>query len=223
MGQLSIKNVSKKFSQILVLNSVTLRLTQGNMTALIGNNGCGKSTLLSVLSGQLKHDDGHIYLDGICIDSTTIHERSKLGIARMSQESRLWESMSVAEHLLLVNSLYKLKQINITNLMKVANINKLTFSYLPNQLSLFERRRLELFMALIGSRFLLCDELGAGLSIIEARELYDIVLKMVKCGWTESSLMIEHRQELLDEYCSEFFYLQNGVIKSNILPFNVIG
>ncbi|WP_320667873.1 ABC transporter ATP-binding protein [Prochlorococcus sp. MIT 1307] len=48
----------------LVLNDVSIELTQGTLTALVGPNGAGKSTLLRLLQGQLKPNKGQIMVDG---------------------------------------------------------------------------------------------------------------------------------------------------------------
>ena len=48
-----------------VLRDVSIELSPGSFTAILGVNGCGKSTLLSCLMGLRKPDAGQVLLDGV--------------------------------------------------------------------------------------------------------------------------------------------------------------
>lgn len=212
MSELRVEDVSKVLGGTAVLASVTLRLRQSEMTALAGENGSGKSTLLAIIAGQLAADSGDVYLDGASINSVPPHGRAARGICRLFQESRLWEGMSVADHLALALSNRRSGHAPSHVLVQATGIASL-LDFLPEQLSLLDRRRVELCMALHGARYLLCDELGAGLALAEARCLYDVVARAIEQRWLDSALMVEHRQALLDQYCSESAQLEVGRVR----------
>ena len=71
VGEISIKNVSKKFEaldssreEVLALNDFNLDIKPGSFVSLIGPSGCGKSTLLRIIGGLETASSGSIFLDG---------------------------------------------------------------------------------------------------------------------------------------------------------------
>lgn len=58
---LQLNNVTKTFSNQLILNSVNLRIAQDSHMSLIGRNGSGKSTLLKIILGEHDVDSGEVY------------------------------------------------------------------------------------------------------------------------------------------------------------------
>lgn len=61
---IEVKNVSKRFGDILAVNDVTLSIQEGSIFGLVGTNGAGKSTLLRILAGVLKAESGTAVIDG---------------------------------------------------------------------------------------------------------------------------------------------------------------
>ncbi|MDD2586745.1 MAG: ABC-F family ATP-binding cassette domain-containing protein [Syntrophomonadaceae bacterium] len=57
---LVVKNVSKSFGSLSLLNRANLSIRKGEKVALIGSNGSGKSTLLKIITGKIKADEGEI-------------------------------------------------------------------------------------------------------------------------------------------------------------------
>ena len=60
---IEIKNISKRFGDLLALDNVSATIAEGHVFGLIGTNGAGKSTLLRTLCGILKPDEGTITID----------------------------------------------------------------------------------------------------------------------------------------------------------------
>ena len=57
---ITIKNISKKFGKLQVLENVNLEFKKGECIALIGPNGCGKTTLIKSILGMVLPDNGDI-------------------------------------------------------------------------------------------------------------------------------------------------------------------
>lgn len=213
MSELGLVHVSKNWGPTAVLVDVTLRLREGQMVALVGNNGSGKTTLLAVLGGQLRPDKGSVCIDSKKIDVLSPSARSQLGVARMFQDSKLWEGMSVAEHLALVKETRRPMRVSLADLAQACGIDRSTFGRSHEELPLLDRRRVELCLALYGARFLLCDELGAGLSLAEAKGLYQVVRQALDLNWIKAALMVEHRHVLLEQHCTEYVQLERGRLR----------
>src|SRR3546814_3160112 len=67
MGQtplLTVDGVSAGYSQLAVLDGITLNLQQGEFLALLGRSGCGKTTLLRTIGGFIAPRRGRILIDG---------------------------------------------------------------------------------------------------------------------------------------------------------------
>src|SRR3989339_1672152 len=83
---LSIKNVTKAFSGITVLNKVSLNIRKGSIHALMGENGAGKSTLMKCLFGIYTMDQGEILMNGKPVKIDNPHQALSIGIAMVQQE-----------------------------------------------------------------------------------------------------------------------------------------
>ncbi len=57
---LQVRNVTKWFGDLRVLDRISFTLNRGERAGLIGPNGCGKSTLLKIITGELEPDQGSV-------------------------------------------------------------------------------------------------------------------------------------------------------------------
>jgi len=64
MSYLSIENLTVSYAGLRVLDSVSLGVERGEMTALLGSSGCGKTTLLRSIAGFVVPDSGAIRVGG---------------------------------------------------------------------------------------------------------------------------------------------------------------
>ena len=67
---LRVENVDKAFGGIVVADKVNIEIARGEILGLIGPNGAGKTSLFNLISGVIKPDAGHIYLNGDAHRST---------------------------------------------------------------------------------------------------------------------------------------------------------
>ena len=61
--KITLKNITKSFSGITVLNNINLEFTSGEIHGLVGQNGAGKSTLGKIIGGHYKLSSGNIFLN----------------------------------------------------------------------------------------------------------------------------------------------------------------
>ena len=106
---LSAKHISKSFNERIILRKIDIELNKGEMLGLLGSNGAGKSTFMNIVLGLLKPDFGDIFLGSTKLTTLAIHQRSKLGIAYLPQQSSIFRGLTVYENLLGVAQIVKKK------------------------------------------------------------------------------------------------------------------
>ena len=98
---LQLKEVSKSFGPVNVIDRVSINVRPGQVHALLGENGAGKSTLIKMMSGVYQPDSGAIIIDGKQTHLPTSKAAEDLGIATIHQELNLVPTMTVAENVML--------------------------------------------------------------------------------------------------------------------------
>ncbi|PHM56840.1 ferric ABC transporter ATP-binding protein [Xenorhabdus sp. KK7.4] len=91
-----LKNVTKRFSNNIVIDSLNLSIPQGNMITLLGPSGCGKTTVLRLVAGLEKPTEGNIYIDGEDVTERSIQQRD---ICMVFQSYALFPHMSLGENI----------------------------------------------------------------------------------------------------------------------------
>ena len=104
---LSAKNISKSFGQRVILRKIDIHLNKGEMLGVLGSNGAGKSTFMNIVLGLLKPDYGDIFLDKTRLTNLPIHERSKIGIGYLPQQTSIFRGLTVYENLLGIAEIVK--------------------------------------------------------------------------------------------------------------------
>ena len=96
MGQITLKQVTKRFGNVEVIPSLDLEIGDGEFTVFVGPSGCGKSTLLRLIAGLEDTTSGQILIDGQ--DATSVPP-AKRGLAMVFQSYALYPHMSVRKNI----------------------------------------------------------------------------------------------------------------------------
>jgi len=96
MGQITLREVVKKFGDVTVIPSIDLDINDGEFVVFVGPSGCGKSTLLRLIAGLEDVSGGRIEIDGR--DATTVPP-AKRGLAMVFQSYALYPHMSVRKNI----------------------------------------------------------------------------------------------------------------------------
>jgi len=98
---LAMKNISKSFLGVKVLDNVDFHLRKGEVVAFLGANGAGKSTLMKILSGVYRADEGRIFLNGKPVVFGKPIHAYRAGISVVHQESSLVPTSTIIENIFL--------------------------------------------------------------------------------------------------------------------------
>ena len=177
---LEVAGISKTFGSLKVIDGFDFELAEGEALGIIGPNGAGKSTLFNLITGSLHPNSGSIMFEGVDITQIPAYRRCRLGIGRSYQIPHPFGGMTVFENLL-VGAAFGKNQTEVQSYDACARILDLTgllekSNVLAGQLTLLERKRLELARALATSpKALLLDEIAGGLTEPEIQELIQTI------------------------------------------------
>ena len=174
---LALDKVSAGYGDSIVLEEVSFSMQEGESLALLGRNGVGKTSLLITLMGLTRLHGGSIHWRGSNIARVPTHKRAHAGLGWVPQERFMFPSLSVEEHLTVVERGGK------WNLQKIYSIFPRLHERrhnMGNQLSGGEQQMLAIARALMVSpRILLLDEPMEGLAPIIVQELLKVIRRLV--------------------------------------------
>ena len=218
------KNISKSFGQRVILRKIDIQLNKGEMLGLLGGNGTGKSTFMNIVLGLLKPDYGDIFLDRIKLTTLPIHERSKIGIGYLPQQTSIFRGLTVYENLLGIAQIVKKnadeqKDI-VEKLMAEFSITHLR-DVKATALSGGERRRTEIARCLINNpKVLLLDEPFAGVDLLSVQDIKQLLLKLQARGC--AVLVTDHNASQLLSVVDRAYVIANGTIVANGTPRQIV-
>ena len=195
---LELRNVSKYYGDLQVLDDVSLSLRAGETKIILGGSGSGKSTLLKLLMRLETPDAGRVYIDGEDVTDLSEREmgrvRPKVGM--VFQESGLFDSLSVFE-----NVAYRLYEMNVDEDEIAARVEQAlgfvglesAIDKLPAELSGGMKRRVALARALISEpEIMLYDEPTAGLDPVTSRRINELIIGLRDTQGV-SGIFVTHR------------------------------
>ena len=97
---LTVGGLSAGYGDLKAVWDVSLTVSPGGITLMLGRNGAGKTTTLSAIAGLLK-SSGTLELNGRDISSAPAHRRTRLGITFVQEGKRVFRQRTVDENLLL--------------------------------------------------------------------------------------------------------------------------
>ncbi|SEQ01156.1 branched-chain amino acid transport system ATP-binding protein [Lachnospiraceae bacterium NE2001] len=210
---LSFENVSSGYTNIRVLDNLSFDVVEGEVFGVIGPNGCGKTTMLNTLAGLIKCSDGRVIFDGKDISKLPPFVRCALGIGRTFQVPRPFEKMSVMENVLVatVHGAGLSKREGEKKAMEVLERvgMKEQYAVRAGELTLLDRKRLEIARALGSApKLLLLDEVAAGLTELEVKEVMNLVEELKKEKLT--IVWIEHILETMLKSADRLMCMAEG-------------
>jgi ABC-type multidrug transport system, ATPase component len=163
MDVVKISNLVKKYSNITVLNNITLTLNEGEIIGFIGPSGSGKTTLVKSIIGMENVDNGSIELLGKKIPNLKVLN----DIGYMAQSDALYEELTGKENLEFFCKLYRLSKSQVKSRIEYTSKLVNLQNELSKKVSNYSggmKRRLSLAISLIQDpTLLILDEPTVGI------------------------------------------------------------
>jgi len=194
-GSVELLNVTKRYGDVVAVNSLNLEIKSGEFLSLLGPSGCGKTTTLRMLAGFEQPDEGFVRISGEYVQGVPPYKRD---VNTVFQHYALFPHMSVAE-----NVAYGLKQkgvakseigTKVIEALDMVQMSKLA-GRRPRQLSGGQQQRVAVARALINRPSILLLDEPLGALDRKLREEMQIELKLLQSRLGITFIFVTHDQE----------------------------
>src|SRR5215213_4389733 len=218
---LELRNIVKRFGDVLANDHVNIRVRRGTIHAIVGENGAGKSTVMRIAYGFYKADAGEILVDGKAVQIRNPHDAIALGIGMVHQHFMLVDTMTVGENIILGAeggnpASIDWKKAN-ADILALSNGLRLGVSpkALIEDLSVGAQQRVELLKALYrNAELLILDEPTAVLTPQEVEDFFNILRRMRASGKT--IVIITHKLEEVLAISDDVTVMRDGRVVGNV-------
>ncbi|MDR1567765.1 MAG: ATP-binding cassette domain-containing protein [Streptococcaceae bacterium] len=206
---LKTEDLTKKFSNQYVVNSLSINVAKNSIYGLVGPNGAGKSTTLKMLTGSLKPTSGHILF--------TKEANNRPEIGSLIEEAALYKNLTAKENLLVLVKLFGLKKNRINEVLHLVDLEN-TGEKTVAKFSLGMKQRLGIAAALIRQPdLLILDEPTNGLDPIGIKELRELIKSFPKLGITV--IVSSHNLNEIQHMTNYVGIMNTGILKyEGVIP-----
>ena len=231
----SVRNIAKRFGDVVVLDNVTLDVARGEKVVIIGASGSGKTTLLRCIIGLTDIDAGSIRVDGTCIADRTPNgrpvpsrvaarvRRDKLGM--VFQSFNLFPHMTALENVIEAPTHVR----GVPKKIATEQADQLLGSvgllerrdYYPSQLSGGQQQRVAIARALAMSpEVMLFDEVTSALDPELTGEVLNVMVGLAKQGL--SMIVVTHEMGFARNVADRVIFMNEGRIAEEGTPQQVL-
>jgi ABC-2 type transport system ATP-binding protein len=205
---IEIRDLVKTYEGSVAVDGLSLQAESGEIVGLVGPNGAGKTTTLRCLAGILPPTSGRIAIAGHDLEAEPVEARRHL--AFVPDEPRLFESLTVADHLKVVARIYGVEDgaERGRELLSRFELSDREHSF-PAELSRGMKQKLMIAAALLHRpAALVLDEPLTGLDPGAIRRMKRTLLEQAAAG--TAVLVSSHLLGLVQEICGRVVIVQRG-------------
>ncbi len=205
---IEVEALAKRYGNFTAVRDLTLTVRPGEVLGLVGPNGAGKTTTLRCLAGIIPATSGTVRIAGHNIATDAV--AAKRALAFFPDEPRLFEYLTVRQHLNFVARIYGVRQheaIAQPLLEEFEIVDKA--DQLPGELSRGMKQKLAIACGLLHApQVMFFDEPLTGLDPLGIRRMKNSILKRARDGAT--IVLSSHLLHLLEEVCTHVLILKQG-------------
>lgn len=205
---IEVSDLSKRYGNFTAVQNLSFTVRPGEVLGLVGPNGAGKTTTLRCLAGIIPASAGLVRIAGH--DITTAAIAAKRALAFFPDEPRLFEYLTVRQHLNFVARIYGVRnhEAIAQPLLEEFEIADKA-DQLPGELSRGMKQKLAIACGLLhGPQVMFFDEPLTGLDPLGIRRMKNSIIKRAREGATV--VLSSHLLHLLEEVCTHVLILKKG-------------
>ena len=207
---IEVESLVKSYRGLTAVKSLSFQVGPGEVLGLVGPNGAGKTTTLRCLAGILPPNSGRIRLAGFDLSSEPV--QAKQNLAFMPDEPKLFEYLTVADHLSLSARLYQVEDAaaRARALVDELELRGKEQSF-PSELSRGMKQKLVIACGLLHDpKVLIFDEPLTGIDPGGIRRMKQTIVRRAEAG--SSVILSSHLLHLVEEICNRVLILSKGVM-----------
>ncbi len=205
---LEVQGLSKTYGALLAVTGLSFALAPGEVVGLVGPNGAGKTSTLRCLSGVIPPTTGTIHVGGIDLLKDPV--RAKAQLAFLPDEPRLFDQLTVLEHLNFIARLYGVEdwEQKARALLDELELEGKEHAF-PQELSRGMRQKLTIACGFLHQpRVLFLDEPLTGLDPLGIRKMKQSLRQRAEAGAT--LMLSSHLLPLVEELCHRILVISGG-------------
>lgn len=213
---IQVKQVSKSYGSVNVLQNINLEVPESHVYALIGPSGAGKSTLIRSMNALESIQAGEIIIDGTSVhDSKTDINKLRSDVGFVFQSFNLYPHLTTVENV----SIAPVKVKKVPKEQAEEKAKKLLtslglggkFDSYPGQLSGGQQQRVAIARALaMNPKVMLFDEPTSALDPEMIKEVLDAIRNLASSGMT--MVVVTHEMGFAREICNQIVFMAEGKI-----------
>ncbi|MEY3874227.1 MAG: hypothetical protein RL363_948 [Bacteroidota bacterium] len=213
---IEIKNISKKFDDKIVLETISAKFKPGICNLIIGASGSGKTVLVKCIVDLIHADSGSVFFGELELGNMTPEQRKELrnNLGMLFQGNALFDSMTVEENVrfpldMFTQFSYHEKIEKVNQILARVNLEGVNSKY-PAELSGGMKKRVALARAIVlRPKYLFCDEPNSGLDP-QTSMVIDNLIKDVTVEFNITTVVVTHDMNSVMEIGDYILYLHQG-------------
>jgi ABC-2 type transport system ATP-binding protein len=211
MNTIEVKNLTKKFGDLVAVDGISFNVEEGEIFGLLGPNGAGKTTLIRMMTTLTPPTSGTALIDGHDIRSDADGVRQVLGVIPQAFTSD--PELTAGENMLIHAKLYGVPSARREPLIRglLESVDLLKFrDALVRTFSGGMRRRLEIARGLVHSpRILFLDEPTTGLDPVSRTNVWELI-RTLRSKSELTILLTTHYMDEADKLCDRIAIVDHG-------------